>query len=200
MFGKRQPPTVLVPYADLHTATRKSVDRYISGAHYEDTSSDALSYGQTLARYWNQGSDLVVIEQDIEINEDVSRSFNRCRDSDWCVYSYQGPPHLGYLYRSLGCTRFSRKLQRKIPFDEFIPFQMLWYQVDTRISRILWDIRGIKPHVHGHVKHHKFYPQDQNWFYANEKQPDGRVFVYKNKFDGTRGKFVKELPRSDWER
>ncbi len=196
---KQDPPIVLCCYADLHPKTKRSVESYAPTARFVNTSRSPYAYRDALQNWWIGEQDLIVIEQDIEITPDVIKSFTGCRKK-WCVYSYQGPPHKGYLYRSLGCTRFSARLQRQIPFENFIPYSMMYKTVDVNIARVLWTLNGIHPHVHGHVQHHHEYPDTFRHAYCHELQPNGRIRIYRNFPDGTRGSFVREEIPKAWER
>ena len=203
LLRKHPAPTVVCCYTQLHPETERSLKEHVPEAELIDTSGSLLAYGQALKAHWDQGGDLVTVEHDIEVTDNVVPSFAGCK-RDWCVFSYQGPSNAGYLYRSLGCTRFSRRLQKKIPFETFITYQMYWRFVDAYISRILWTVNGIEPHVHGHVAHHHDYlsgPYAVNLRpTCKELQPDGRIFMYTNNPDGTRGEFVRECPKKPWER
>jgi hypothetical protein len=187
-------PIILCCFADLHPETERSVKEHAPTAIMADTSGSLYAYRDVLKEHWTGERDLVVIEQDIEITADVVPAFRSC-SKPWCTFSYQGPSSLGYLYRGLGCAKFSAKLQRKIPFSDFIEYGMTWKVIDGYISRILWVVNGISPHVHGHVEHHHKYepaPHCVEW------QPDGRRFIFWNDLEGRRDYFVREHYVPDW--
>jgi hypothetical protein len=187
-------PEVLCCFADLHPETERSVKAFAPTAKMMDTSGSLYAYRDTLKEHWTGERDLIIVEQDIEITSEVIPAFRKCNKL-WCTFSYQGPSNLGYLYRGLGCVKFSAKLQRKFPFEVFVEYQMTWDVIDGYISRILWVANGISPHVHGHVQHHHDYePANQ----CIEWQPDGRRFVYQNLRDGRRGDFVREYSYPSW--
>jgi hypothetical protein len=209
-WRKRQPPQIIVCFADLYPETESAVKAHAPDATFIDTSGSNYAYRDALQRYWTGERDLVVIEQDIEITAEVIQTFNSCREN-WCIYSYQGPPHLGYLHRCLGCTKFSAKLQRQFPFDGFDLDAMVWNVVDVNIAKFL--NKTLNPHVHGNVKHHHSYKEVIDGLPKNlilwtnemnidgksdaickELQPDGKTFVYYVNPDGTRGAFKREIP------
>jgi hypothetical protein len=162
-----------------------------------------MEYGRVLQEHWTGEQDLITIEQDIVPTAEVLPSFTRCR-KDWCVYAYQGSPSSGRLYRSLGCTRFSARLQRRFPFKNFVTYEMTWKSCDAYISRVLWSLNFIEPHVHGVVEHRHDYrndPDNPPASLCKELQPDGRVLVYTNDDDGfNRTDLVLEEIPASWRR
>ena len=105
---------------------------------------------------------------------------------NWCSYSYQGPPSTGYLYRSLGCTRFSAGFQKFSPHVFKFTGPTHWNRIDG--NHFFFQFQ---PHVHGQVAHHHDYLKDPVLSrlpreFAREVQPDGSVVIYRNTEDGTR--------------
>jgi hypothetical protein len=207
----RPDPAIICCYTELHPLAEGSLLAYAPGTEFIRMAGP-YAYRDAIRQHWTGVRDLVVIEQDIQITDRVIPSFRkRCRH-DWCVFSYQGPPANGHLYRSLGCTKFSAKLQREHPFESFNTDAMTWKFVDVQIAALLWYEHKISPHVHGHVTHHHDYAteiaamsDDIPWFremhidgsYANvckELQPDGQTFVYHVNEDGSRGRFKRIIP------
>jgi hypothetical protein len=209
LWRKRQPPQFIVCYADLSVETERSVKAYAPDAKFIDTSAHDYAYRDALQRHWTGERDLAVIEQDIEITADVVKTFNSCR-RPWCVYDYQGPPHLGYLNFCLGCTKFSAQLQREVPFSSLDLEAMVWSVVDVSINKGIG--KRFARHVHGSVVHHHNYqevidshPNHILWAeemhidgsshpICKELQADGRTFIYYVNPDGTRGAFKREVP------
>ncbi len=187
-------PRIICCFTKLHPSTFITVKKYAPTAEFVCTAGNDYTYRDVIREYWTGESDLITIEQDNVITPKVVKSFTRCR-KPWCVYSYQGPPQCGYLYRSLGCTKFSAKLQQQVPFDDFDTEGMVWQYIDAKINGHFWFL-DIKPHVHGHIEHYHDYskdevvkPQDQ----CVQVEPDGKYVLYEN-YDGwKRGKRIREV-------
>lgn len=129
------------------------ISRWMHAQAVEDryTGNSETDYWASLGREWwgfDQGwsSDLVVIEQDIQIHERVIPEFMNCKQ-DWCVFPYRLKPGLvaGTATASLGCTRFSAELLEQVPYpDEAVK----WSQLSSEIRRRVTGA-GYVPHVHG---------------------------------------------------
>jgi hypothetical protein len=78
------------------------------GTEYVYTGGDDLHYWRQFRDRWIGINDLFAVEQDIVITPEVIDGFAKCPEP-WCVYPY------GSLTESLGCTRFRKELQRKVP-------------------------------------------------------------------------------------
>ncbi len=210
MRFRKPPPAILCCYAELYVETERSVKAFAPDALFIYTGGDDYAYRDALQEYWPGDQDLIVIEQDIEITADVLPSFSKCR-KPWCIYSYQGPPHLGYLHRCLGCTKFSPEMRKRFPFNKFDLPSMKWNVVDMNIAGVIGHT--LDPHVHGSVNHYHSYkkvieglaPDEILWSresniddsvdaICKELQPDGRTFVFYVNEDGTRGRFKRIVP------
>jgi hypothetical protein len=200
-WNRHPDPLVLCCYVNLHPETEFSVRDNVPNPVFRDTSGDQLAFGRTIQEFWTGKQDLVTIEQDIVITPGVLPSFAGC-NKDWCVYGYQSAPRAGFLYRGLGCTKFSARLQRRFPFRDFVVYEMTWKNVDAYISRLLWTLNDIQPHLHGIVEHKRDYRDDpyNAWTQiAEEIQPDGRIFLYENDQLGRRTyNFLGEKEVKDW--
>jgi len=138
-----------------------------------DTSGSETAYWESIASMWNMGSDLVLIEQDIEIHGGVFPEFHQCPES-WCVFPYslgaavretahiqevssdgsmtvvQPPP--GCIYGN-GCTRYAVAAQRLVTpaqIQEETSSQWgwgNWRDLDSKLSAALLR-RGLTPHIH----------------------------------------------------
>jgi hypothetical protein len=192
-------------YTNLSKGTERTVRVYAPEAEFVKTEGD-YGYFDFLNEQWNGESDLVIIEQDIEITEEVIPSFRDCSEQ-WCVFSYQGPPDMGYLHRSIGCTRFSASLQKEMPIlfssnyvrryrPNGFEVQVHWQWIDNFMWAVFAGAKGDKAtsHVHGEVCHRHSYRLDDLPEFADEKTPDGKSERrYTVNPDGTRGKFISEV-------
>jgi hypothetical protein len=198
----RHSPRIICCYTEsgVRKETLSALESFAPGTEYAEVSGSPYDYRDTLQRYWTGKRPLIVVEQDIVIHDEVIDSFAKC-SKPWCTYGFQSSARIGYLYRGLGCTKFSARLQRRFPFEEFVTYGMTWKYCDAHISRILWTINGIQPHVHGEVEHLHDFESDRNnkWQpFCREIQADGSIHVYRNNQDSTRGDFVERLAPSDW--
>jgi hypothetical protein len=178
-------PVILCCYTNLNPKTEESIKLWAPNTQLWDVSGSEHDYWEVLSSNWTGERDIILIEHDIEITKDVIPSFTDC-DQNWCTYSYQGPPTMGYLYRSFGCTRFSAALQRFFGYT-FRRGPVRWDKLDHEQL-----FRNLNPHVHGHVIHHHSYMQDSIYAcmsraeFATELQFDGSIIIYENDEHGKR--------------
>jgi len=131
-----------------------------------NVSGDISTYWLEFRKRWTGKHDLVTVEQDNVLTPEMLPSFNMC-DEPWCVYEYEGPVNMvsrgasdRYLKTSLGCTRFSQRLQQEVPWTEFSKKDYFsWYLIDYRIAVVLGK-KGYSPHIHGEVEHLHDYASD----------------------------------------
>jgi len=206
---------VMCCFTDLRPETERAVKSFAPDALFADTSGSATAYWEAIKSHWAGVEDLVVIEQDIVITADVVPSFKDCSEL-WCSYKYFGPKHLGYLSRSLGCTKFSAELQRLVSVEDILDSVFRaepgvkvvnvsdagdpeWHVVDVTISSAM-DRRNIEPHVHGEVEHLHDYAEcnvdldyiDVHFKYGCDINPDGTFRLYKNNEDGSRAPIIPQ--------
>jgi hypothetical protein len=147
---------VICCYVNLHPKTRESIENYAPNHEFIDVSSDDFAYWRALKANWNQGHDLMVVEQDNAINPDTVANFDACED-DWCVCPYyvlnQGGKW-GDVIESLGCVRFSAVLQSRVKVVHLSPDDYRhWRQVAPRFAATLTRY-GYISHIHEeHVEH-----------------------------------------------
>jgi hypothetical protein len=120
-----------------------------------DVSRSPTAYWHAIRDRWTGEDDLVIIEQDIEITAETIPSFQSCA-AEWCVFGYKGAdwlePEDRFMVKSLGCTKFSARLQRTIPASTIAGVYLVWHMIDMRMATVL-GMRGYTPHLHGEVKH-----------------------------------------------
>jgi len=141
-----------------HPKALEALDRFAPDTERVDTSGPQNTYWLEICKRWNGTEDLVFIEQDNEITAEVLPSFAEC-DQDWCTFSYQGLFKDMTLSQSLGCTKFSAELQRRIPHEDIAGPGMVWHLIDFRIGK-LFGMHRLTCHVHGSVKHYHDYRSD----------------------------------------
>jgi hypothetical protein len=159
--------------SSFHPLAEAALRRYAPHTEFVDVSRSDTAYAHTLADYWARGESFLNVEHDVEIHERVVRQATHCPEL-WCVWPYMGPgwPHHhlpeldAFLYNSLGCTRFHRKLLAAEPDamsvaagikhgDEFRAAH--WLRMDAEVSPLLIG-RGYRPHLHWpEVVHHHLY-------------------------------------------
>ena len=205
-YLKGKPVRVFCCYTTLNPKTEQAILSYAPETEFVNTTGD-YGYFDFFKEQWNGESDIVIIEQDIEIGKDTIPSFRDCPEL-WCVFSYQGSPRMGHLSRSLGCTRFSAKVQQRIPnlfssnlVRRYIPcpigeYRVFWQNIDRFIwTAFSYEMGDDAPsHVHGAVTHHHRYSMDSLPEFAVENTPDGKSErTYRVNPDGTRGTFISEV-------
>lgn len=179
---------ILCCYANLHPATAQAVEDFAPTAEFVDVSGNSLAYWQAIKSRWTGEQDLVIIEQDIAITADVIPTFERCNDN-WCVYAFKGPAHIGYMKHSLGCTKFSARLQRAAPANE-IASDLTWQFIDVTVARYL-DRLNFDSNCHGVLGHYHDYDSEcEQYRYSSFKwscsvKPDRSYQLYRNNPDGT---------------
>jgi hypothetical protein len=152
--------SVLLCHTNLHPETAKSVAAYAPEAELIDVTGDDTGYWREIRSRWQGKDDLVIIEQDIEIVPGGVEEMLAC-DRDWCCYAYTIFRTRTRLRYGLGFTKFSAAAQRKVTARRIAEGWALctqcqgrgcWNHLDGRISEQLRKA-GMKPHVHGDVKH-----------------------------------------------
>jgi hypothetical protein len=150
---------VLCCFSDLNVNTARSVKAQAEHAIFEDVSTDPFAYWEAIKGYWTGSEDLMIVEHDVElVSGNEVASFLEC-GKDWCTYSYPGP-YVGnctnqtMFGQSLGCTKFSKELQRIVSIRE--EPQRLWTRIDNFLRASVQQ-SGFVVHNHGVVKHHHGY-------------------------------------------
>jgi hypothetical protein len=153
--------SVLLCYANLHQATKESVNAWAPQAELIDVTGDSFGYWREIRNRWQGKEDLVIIEQDIEICEGGVEEMLAC-DRDWCCYAYTIFRTRQRLRYGLGFTKFSahaqqlvnaRKIAEGFALCSHCQGKGCWSHLDGRISEVLRKDGKLKPHVHGDVKH-----------------------------------------------
>lgn len=143
---------ILVPYARLHPATARLLNRHAPGhIRVRIGALDVDAYWRLLAEAWRRPGDLMVVEQDIGIREGVVDGLAACREP-WCGHPYA----IGrQMLVCLGCTRFTAALKAAEPdlleavgrcADAGVPARH-WSRLDVRILDELRR-RGYRQHEH----------------------------------------------------
>lgn len=195
---------VLFCYANgaAHPAAVRALDLYAPNAIRIDTSGPQQIYWRTICKYWDGTDDLVTIEQDNEITAEVLPSFEAC-DQDWCTFQYKGLFPGSMLQQSLGCTRYSKEMQRRFPHEMIAGPDMVWHLIDFRFGQLFHDLHKMDCHIHGTINHYHDYKRDplhQRNVVINE---DGTGFVTQRlpnlttRVTHTDGR-VEILPEEDW--
>src|SRR5215469_4494699 len=98
---------VLCHHASLRPKTQAALERYTANhvLVMEESAGDDRSYFRTIAKYWNTGPDLLIVEHDIEIHADVIPQLETC-GGDWCTFPYRLWKPDVWIHNALGCTRF----------------------------------------------------------------------------------------------
>jgi hypothetical protein len=145
---------VIVPYVDLHPATRAALERDGVPAYYVDTSESPDAYYWVLNAAWRVGRAFIVLEQDKVPAPGVLRELWEC-DHHWCVASVpvrNGADPAGYP--SLACVKFGRALIAAEPslLDDVGEVDVgygerEWSRLDLVLAGLLGG-RGWEPHEH----------------------------------------------------
>lgn len=139
----------------LRPETYRALVKYVPLGTLElvNVAGNVSNYWRQFRARWIGEFDLMTVEQDNVITAEMIPSFAMC-DEPWCVYAYEGPPHMDELMdTALGCTRFTAALQQAVPVKEISESDYFsWQFIDYRLSVVLQQ-KGYKPHVHGEVKH-----------------------------------------------
>jgi hypothetical protein len=159
--------SVLLCHANLHPETEKSVRAHAPQAELVDVTGDDFGYWREIRARWQGAEDLVLIEQDIEICPGGVQEMLAC-DRPWCCYAYTIFRTRQRLRYGLGFTKFSAAAQRAVTARQIAEGFALctqcqgrgcWYHLDGRIAELMRK-EGLKPHVHGDVKHHHDYDSE----------------------------------------
>jgi hypothetical protein len=147
----------------LRPETYRALVKYVPVGCLEmvNVEGNVSNYWHEFRRRWRGEYELMTVEQDNVITSEVYSSFQMC-DEPWCVYEYLGPPHMSdrWLATSLGCSRFSRALQKAVPIEKISESDYFtWHLIDFRLGIVLRD-EGYLPHVHGKVAHLHAYETD----------------------------------------
>lgn len=158
------PARVLCCQVSPHPDAMAALERYAPQAELPDVRGDNYAYWREIAARWTGESDLIIIEQDIEIGPDTVRELEEC-NQDWCCFAYPIFRTRVRLRLGLGCTKVSAAAQRKVTPEAIAEgFKLCaqckgkgcWWHLDGRIATML-KRAGLFPHVHGDVQHHHDY-------------------------------------------
>lgn len=153
---------ILVPYTPALLRPETARWGILNDAVFYDVSSSDTAYWELLLMTWAATAvpwTLFVVEHDIVPDERVFREMNSCSKA-WCTSPYQIRADGHQTNNSLGCARFSTRLQ--IDEADLIAAvgpgrpesqaNALWSRLDGAISAAL-NKRGYQPHVHGQSVH-----------------------------------------------
>lgn len=74
-------------------------------------------YWERILERWTGKDDLLFVEQDNVLHDQVLPQLADC-PGDWCCFGYEyTPSRPSLLDQSLGCTRFSARLQQAVQLD-----------------------------------------------------------------------------------
>jgi hypothetical protein len=138
-------PLVIVPYTDLQTRTKASLNSPLLDVHFLLLSNRDNAYWEALKNVWHEGRSFIVVEHDIIASVKALLDLWLC-PSPWCSqpYQYRGS---GWI-RALGCTKFSSEIIEKVPdlFERILelPFPKdptkkatYWRSLDSFMFKIL---------------------------------------------------------------
>lgn len=154
-------------YAELNPVTKAALP---PGTELVWTGADKDHYWRELMARWQSWArtDLVTIEQDVEIHDQVIPQFEAC-ESLWCTFPYVYDPKLpGQLATgALGCAKFSAECQRKFPdiakraadfaVANGLPPEPVWDACDSYIRRAL-IVAGVQECQHAPLVTHHHWP------------------------------------------
>jgi hypothetical protein len=137
---------VLCCYTDaIFPKTVQSLLMFSPETTFVNVTGNDRNYARAIARHWNQGEDIILVEHDIAITGITVPSFDSC-DRDWCTFGFQILDSV--LFHTLGCARFSARMQAACPD---IPIKG-WRTLDTWMADMLTKA-GFEYHIHGQVDH-----------------------------------------------
>lgn len=141
---------ILCCYTNLHPATRSSLAILAPSAELIDVSGSPYAYWEQISKRWNGVSDLIVVEQDIEIHPGVIPGFADCPEP-WCVYPYQIHSRGTLIDFGLGCVCFSAEVQQMIDPKGI---RSDWRHLDCKISWAMNAARIVQCVHWPGVQHH----------------------------------------------
>lgn len=145
----------------LDPRVRAALEKYapLAGLEVEwiDTTASFQIYADEMEKRWNQGEDLIIVEQDKEIHASCLPVLMSC-DEPWCGYAFwQNPvPHTTLVIGGFGVTKFSAEMQKRIPVSAFRG--EIQVGIDRRFNDYLMAAIGKGCCLHGNVVHHHVYP------------------------------------------
>ncbi len=155
---------VYVPYvADrLAPSTRAAVDASGLSATYVDT-SEHDGYYRLLRDLWGQGTDFILVEQDVVPDPEALRSIAAC-ESDACGSPYP----VGNIWGSfLGCARFGAALMRRYPMA-VLSFRVTdWDSLDGQLLSYINRREADPVHWHWPAADHLNPAYDHDRVFAN---------------------------------
>lgn len=146
----------------LHVSTITALDRWARNAetildYVGLDARDPLAYGVAIRELWlyaiDQGEDLCLIEQDIEVGPSTLFDFRACQHP-YCGAPYPWTSDVGV---AMGCTRFRHSFLQEhvVALDEALATAPHFRQLDVVFQRrVLAEKYGQQPHVHAPVVHH----------------------------------------------
>lgn len=175
-----------------HPDAIEALNRYAPQAEIVDATGDNYAYWREISARWTGETDLILVEQDIEIGPGTIAAMADC-DQDWCCFAYPIFRTKVRLRVGLGCTKISASAQRKVPAKLIAEgFQLCaackgkgcWWHLDGRVAAML-KRNGFFPHVHGDVIHHHDYhvgAGDENgvpveWFFEEDGDQSAALAV-----------------------
>ena len=100
----------------LYPSARRALAQYAPDAELVDVSGDDYGYWEQIRGRWTGETDLLLVEQDVELTDQVMPQLGECA-SLWCTFGYvywrTWPPSTD----ACGCARYTARLQRDIPAE-----------------------------------------------------------------------------------
>jgi hypothetical protein len=111
--------------------------------------ADRLHYARLFTELWQAGEGFILVEHDVVPWPGAIAQLEAC-EHECCAFEY---PSGGSWCRSLGCTKFSTSLVRRIPYD--VEWQnRAWDELDGAVFATLQG--EVEMHIHqppvAHVK------------------------------------------------
>jgi hypothetical protein len=151
---------LLCMYNDLDPRVAAALDKYAypNGLVTEwiDTSESLQTYAEELGKRWNQGDDIILVEQDKELTEEMIPSLMAC-DELWCGYAiwFNPVPHTMLAMGAFGIVKFSQRVQELVAMSDFEG--QYQFQIDRRFYDHLIENHDAGCHIHGMAVHHHVY-------------------------------------------
>jgi hypothetical protein len=149
----------------FNPATRAGIAEHAPATQLIDVTEDPFGYWREIRSRWEGTEDLILIEHDNEVPAGAIESLTTCPEP-WCCYAYPIFRTQHRLRLGLGLTKFSAKAQQAVTPRRIAEGfslcttckgQGCWNHLDGRITELLKQDAGLKPHVHGDVQHYHDY-------------------------------------------
>jgi hypothetical protein len=103
-------------YLDHYELSQRTVKAYAPDAEWVYTARGYPHlYPDHVARSWNQGGNLLIIEGDIVVEPQAVQEMREC-SADWCTFAYPLGSGRDIFPLGFGFTKWSAKFQREFPY------------------------------------------------------------------------------------